>query len=355
MKQLETVKLTIDGKEVTARKGLAIMQAARSVGIEIPHLCYHERLSATGACRMCVVEVKGAKALVTSCTTPVSEGMEVLTQSERTRKARRVIIELLVSNHPLDCMTCELSGCCKLQDYAYEYGVKGSRFAGEKAEFPIQDENGFIVRDYSKCILCGRCVLACAEVRYRNVIDFTGRGFSTKIAAPYDGELAKNTCEFCGECVAVCPVGALTERPRIGAGREWDLKKVRTVCPYCGVGCVLELSVADNRIVRSTAPEGEGPNKGSLCVKGRFGLDFVGHPDRLMKPLVRRNGKLVESTWDEALDLVAGKLSKIRKNSGPDSIGFFSSAKATNEENYIFQKFARAVVGTNNVDHCAHL
>ncbi len=350
-----TVTLNIDGKEINATPGQTIMQAADAAGIEIPRLCYHERLPATGACRMCVVEVKGARALVTSCTTPVSNGMEILTQSERVRKARRMIIELLVSNHPLDCMTCELAGNCKLQDYAYEYGVKGSRFKGEKAEFPIQDDNGFIVRDYSKCILCGRCVLACAEVRYRNVIDFTGRGFRTKIATPYDGELEKGICEFCGECVAVCPVGALTERTRAGSGREWELKKVRTVCPYCGVGCVLELSVAGNRIVRSTAPEDEGPNRGSLCVKGRFGLDFVGHPDRLKAPLVRKNGELVESSWDEALDLVVGKLGEIKKNSGPDSIGFFSSAKATNEDNFIFQKFARAVIGTNNVDHCAHL
>jgi predicted molibdopterin-dependent oxidoreductase YjgC len=192
-------------------------------------------------------------------------------------------------------------------------------------------------------------------VRFRNVIDFTGRGFSTKIATPYDGPLSKETCEFCGECVAVCPVGALTEKSRAGAGREWDFKKVRTICPYCGVGCTLELSVANGRIVRSTAPEDEGTNEGSLCVKGRFGLEFVNHPDRLKTPLVRKDGELVESTWDEALGIVADKLTGIKGKSGPDSIGFFSSAKATNEENYIFQKFARAVVGTNNIDHCAHL
>jgi formate dehydrogenase alpha subunit len=351
----DAVTLTINGREIEAQPGQTIFAAASEAGIEIPHLCYHERLPATGACRMCVVEVKGARALVTSCTTPVSDGMEVQTDSERVRKARRIIIELLVSNHPLDCMTCELAGNCRLQDYAYEYGVKGSRFEGEKAEFPLQDDNGFIVRDYSKCILCGRCVSACAQVRYRNVIDFTGRGFKTKIATPYDGELDKNTCEFCGECVAVCPVGALTERERVGKGREWEFTKVRTTCPYCGVGCTLELSVKDGRIVRSTAPEDEGTNKGSLCVKGRFGLGFVDHPDRLRTPLVRKNGKLVESTWDEALDLVASKLKEIKENTGADSIGFFSSAKATNEENFVFQKFARAVIGTNNVDHCAHL
>jgi formate dehydrogenase alpha subunit len=349
------VKLRIDGREIETEKGNTILQAARDAGFDIPHLCYHDRLPATGACRMCVVEVEGARALVTSCTTPVSNGMEIYTNSDRVRKARKMIIELLVSNHPLDCMTCEMAGNCKLQDYAYEYEVKGSRFMGEKAEFPVQDDNGFIVRDYSKCILCGRCVSACANVRHRNTIDFTGRGFKTKIATPYDGPLTKETCEFCGECVAVCPVGALTEKSRIGAGREWEFKKVRTICPYCGVGCTLELSIANGRIVRSTAPEDEGTNTGSLCVKGRFGLDFVSHPDRLKYPLVRRKGKLTESTWDEALDLIAKKLTEIKDSSGPDSVGFFSSAKATNEENYIFQKFARAVVGTNNVDHCAHL
>jgi predicted molibdopterin-dependent oxidoreductase YjgC len=347
--------LTIDGKEVKAPAGLTIFKAARLAGVKIPHLCYHDRLPATGACRMCVVEVEGARALVTSCTTPIAESMVVHTNSERVRKARRMVIELLVSNHPLDCMTCEMAGACKLQDYAYEYGVKESRFRGERASFPVQDDNGFIVRDYSKCILCGRCVWACASLRYRNVIDFTERGFRTKIATPYDGPLTKDACEFCGECVAVCPVGALTEKPRAGTGREWDFKKVRTICPYCGVGCTLELSVADDRIIRSTAPEDEGTNRGSLCVKGRFGLDFVGHPDRLKTPLVRKNGELVEATWDEALDTVAQNLATTREKHGPSSIGFFSSAKATNEENFIFQKFARAVIGTNNVDHCAHL
>jgi len=351
----DKVDLTINGRNLTVPAGQTIFTTARDAGIEIPHLCYHDRLPATGACRMCVVEVEGARALVTSCTTPVSQGMVIQTHSERVRKTRRMIIELLVSNHPLDCMTCELTGACKLQDYAYEYGVSSSRFDGEKINLPIQDSNGFIVRDYSKCILCGRCVEACASIRHRHAIDFSGRGFFTKIATPYDGPLSKETCEFCGECVAVCPVGALTEKSRAGSGREWELKKVRTVCPYCGVGCTLELSVKDNKIVRSTAPEDEGTNKGSLCVKGRFALDFVGHPDRLKTPLVRKDGKLVEASWDEALDTVAGKLKEIKGKSGPDSVAFFSSAKVTNEENYILQKFARAVVGTNNVDHCAHL
>ncbi len=350
-----SVTLHIDGKEVEAPPGQTIFLAARTANIEIPHLCYHDRLPASGACRMCVVEVEGARALVTSCTTPVAEGMEIHTNSDRVRKARRMIIELLVSNHPLDCMTCEKAGDCKLQDYAYEYGVEGSRFEGEKNLLPIQDDNGFIVRDYSKCILCGRCVQACASVRYRNAIDFTGRGFTTKIATPYDGPLDKETCEFCGECVAVCPVGALTEKSRAGGGREWELKKVQTTCPYCGVGCTLELSVRDGRIIRSTAPEGVGANQGSLCVKGRFGLEFVNHPDRLRTPLIRKKGELAEATWDEALDLVAEKLKETKEMHGPDAIGFFSSAKATNEENYVLQKFARAVVGTNNVDHCAHL
>jgi predicted molibdopterin-dependent oxidoreductase YjgC len=351
----DSVTLVIDGRELKTQPGQTIFTAAREAGIKIPHLCYHDRLPPTGACRLCVVEAKGARALVTSCTTPVSEGMEIYTNSDRVRKARKTIIELLVSNHPLDCMTCELAGNCKLQDYAYEYGVKSSRFQGEKAEFPLQDDNGFIVRDYSKCILCGRCVWACANLRYRNVIDFTGRGFKTKIATSYDGPMTTETCEFCGECVAVCPVGALTEKERIGAGREWDFEKVRTICPYCGVGCTLELSIKNGRIVRSTAPEDEGTNCGSLCAKGRFGLGFVNHPDRLKTPLVRKNGELVESTWEEALGLIAKRLTEIKEESGPDAVGFFSSAKATNEENFIFQKFARAVIGTNNVDHCAHL
>jgi len=348
--------MKIDGKEIEAESGKTVLQVAKDVGIEIPHLCYHPRLPPTAACRLCVVEVKGARSLAASCALPVSENLEVFTNTERVRKARRLVIDLLLSNHPLDCLTCEMAGKCDLQKYAYELGIKETSFKGEKTAFGVRDSEPFFVRDYDKCILCGRCVSACAEVRHRYVIDFSHRGFATRITTPYDLPLLEGNCEFCGECVSVCPVGALVEKSRIRAVRNWELKKTQTICPYCGVGCTLELHTYKNRIVNVTAPDGVGVNQGSLCVKGRFGVaEFVNSSERLRKPLIRRDGKLEEASWDEALKTVASRLKEIKEKYGGQALGFFSSAKCTNEENYLLQKFARAVLGTNNIEHCARL
>jgi len=353
---MKKVRLKIDGKTITAEEGKTILQAAEDAGIEIPHLCYHPRLPATGACRLCVVEVKGARALVASCAYPVRKGLEVFTNTERVKRARRLVIELLLSNHALDCLTCELSGRCDLQRYAYELGIKESRFIGEKSSFGIHDEDPFFVRDYDKCILCGRCVAACELIRHRSVIDFAHRGFRTKITTPFDIPLLDGDCEFCGECVGVCPVGALIEKQKLNTVRYWDTKTTDTICPYCGVGCTVRLHTYKGRVINVTAPEGIGVNSGSLCVKGRFGIaEFVNSPRRLTTPLVRKNGRLVPTTWKEALQTVADRLTEIKEKYGADSIGFYSSAKCTNEDNYILQKFARAVIGTNNIEHCARL
>jgi len=355
----EKVKLTIDGKEVEVPAGLTIMEAADSIGIYIPHLCYNPTykkfLLPSSSCRICVVEVEGMKNLIASCSYPVSSGMVVRTNSERVQKARRVTLELLLSSHPMDCMTCEISGRCELEKVAYELGVPSSSFQGERVNYPIDTSNPFIIRDYNKCILCGRCVAACAEIQYNNAIDFSNRGFRTKIATAYDRPLQESTCEFCGRCVSVCPVGALTEKMRRGRGREWELKKFTTICPYCGCGCTIELNVKDNKIVKITADPFVGINEGSLCVKGKFGYDFVSHPDRLKMPLIKKDGKFVECRWEEALKYTADKLKELKERYGPDAIAGLSSAKCTNEENYLFQKFMRAVTGTNNVDHCARL
>jgi formate dehydrogenase alpha subunit len=356
---MNEVKLQIDRKEVSCIEGTTIFEAARSVGIEIPHLCYMENMLPTSDCRLCVVEVEGARNLVASCSCPVTNSMVVRTNTERVIKARRLVIELLLSDHPFDCMICEKSGACELERYAYELGVATTRFQGEKHDYPLDETNPFFVRDYNKCILCERCVKACSDVQFVEAIDFAHRGFSTKVATPYDRSLLDSTCIFCGQCVAACPVGALVEKTRRLKGREWEFTKVRTVCPYCGVGCTIELNVKDDRIVKVTAPENGVVNQGRLCVKGKFGIDFVHSPDRLTAPLIRKGekgeGQFRQASWDEALDLVADKLSEIRGKSGADSLAVLSSAKCTNEENYLMQKFARAVLNTNNIDHCARL
>ena len=266
-----------------------------------------------------------------------------------------MIVELLLSNHPHDCLTCEKAGDCALQEYAYQLGVKEPSFVGETVPVePVQDGPA-ILHDRSKCILCGRCVAICQNVQASGAIDFLGRGFDTCISLPPGQSREESVCAECGNCIDVCPTGALSFAAAKGAGRSWEMEQVATICPYCGCGCTIVLNVRDNRIVQITGRAGLGVNEGLLCVKGRFGFDFIGHPERLAEPLVRRNGELAPASWDEALDLVAERLSQIKEQSGPDAIAALASAKCTNEENYIMQKFARAVLGTNNVDHCARL
>jgi formate dehydrogenase alpha subunit len=356
---MNTVTLQIDGREVSVAEGTTVFEAARGAGIEIPHLCFMENLTPSAACRLCVVEVEGSRNLVASCAHPATNNMVVSTNTERVTRARRLAIDLLLSDHPFDCMTCEDSGDCELEKYAYELGVSTTRFKGGKHAYPLDETNPFFVRDYNKCILCERCVKACNDVQFVEAINYAHRGFDTKVAAPFDRSLLDSTCIFCGQCVASCPVGALTEKTRRFKGREWELKKVATVCPYCGVGCNIELNVKDNRIVKVTSPVNSVVNQGRLCVKGKFGFDFVHSPERLTSPLVREGekgeGKFREASWEEALSLVAERLTDIKNQSGPDSLAVLASAKCTNEENYLMQKFARAVVGTNNIDHCARL
>jgi predicted molibdopterin-dependent oxidoreductase YjgC len=371
------VKLKIDGQKVTVRKLSTILDAARKLDIPVPTLCHHPELSPFGGCRLCLVEIKGSPKPVTACTTFAREGMEVTTTSPRLEDLRRTTLELILSDHPKDCMVCERAGDCKLQELAYFYGIRENRFEGERRIYTKKDNNPFVERDMEKCILCGKCVRICDEIQGVGAIDFAYRGLKTKIVPPFERDL---DCEFCGQCVAVCPTGALTGKMWTNRGRQ-NFKEVDTVCTYCGCGCNITLFVRHNQVVRVSSRE-DTINEGWLCAKGRFAYGFINNPDRLTKPLIRiapketpplakggiRGGKpylaeggnggvnsssFKEVSWDEALDYITEKLKETKDKYGSDSIGGLSSARCTTEENYLFQKFMRAVIGTNNVDHCA--
>ena len=348
-------KLTvnINGKNCRAEEGMTILWAANTLGISIPTLCHEIRLKPFGACRVCVVEVDGESALLPACATKIKSGMTIRTDSERVLNARKAVIELLLSNHPVDCMTCDACGDCRLQDLAHEYGVRESRYFTKPENGVKDDRNCMIKFDHDKCILCGRCVRICNEVQQDKAIDFIGRGYEMSIGPAFNDSLLDSSCVLCGQCVSTCPVGALTEKQASGKGRDWELKKVQTVCSYCGVGCNIFLNVKDNKVVKTTSKVGTIPNDGNLCIKGRFGNDMIHHKDRLTEPLIKKNGKFEEVTWDEAYSFVANKLENIKDENGPDSITCVGSSRCTNEENYLIQKFARAVIGTNNIDECA--
>jgi formate dehydrogenase (NADP+) alpha subunit len=352
----DLVKIKVNGKTISTLKGKSILETCLSNNINIPHLCYDPRLRAQGACRLCIVELKGFQEPVASCVTKVKEGMEINTDTDHVKKLVRLNLELILSDHPLDCMTCELCGNCTLQDLAYEYDIKENEFKGKTHEKKVFQDNPFIFRDNEKCILCGRCVRICDDVVGANAIGYAGRGFECEIIPAFEQPLTDTTCVFCGNCISTCPVGALQPIPYLKKARVWQTSKTKTVCPYCGVGCVLDLQVKDNQIVDVTSEIGKNVNMGNLCVKGKFGLDFVSSPKRLTSPLIREKGQAFRKTsWEAASQTVADRLGSIKEKYGPDSIAVLSSAKCTNEENFLMSKFARAAIGTNNIDHCARL
>jgi predicted molibdopterin-dependent oxidoreductase YjgC len=345
------VNIKIDGRKLSVPKETTIMEAAQSAGIDIPSLCYHKRLPPIGSCNMCIVEIKGQPEPVTSCNTPVKRGLEIITESEALHGQRIVNLKKILQHHALDCPICDKAGECDLQNIVYRFGITEVPFKPREQKRDDAYATSLIRYWPERCIMCRRCVTACQSIKGIGAIDILGEGEEAKLVP-----VAADKCKSCGECMFVCPTGALTENLSRYKGRPWLGQRVKTTCPYCGCGCQLELGVLDNRVISASATNADdGVNQGSLCVKGRFGYEFIGDDNRLKTPLIKENGRLREATWDEALDLTAKRLSAIKNEFGPDSIAGLSSARVTNEENYLFQKFMRAVIGTNNVDHCARL
>lgn len=350
---LNTVNITINGKTLSVPDNYSVLEAAGQAQINIPTLCHLKGVNEIGSCRMCVVEVKGARVLQASCVLPVSEGLVVDTNTPSVISSRKNTLELLLSNHKTNCLVCEKNAQCKLQDYCYEYDVEKNPFDNLEPDFPIDASNCFYTVDKNKCILCRKCVAVCSKVQCTNAIGLSERGDKSHISVPMEGKMIESRCVSCGNCVEACPVGALTPK-RKNKFRPWEVKKIRTICSYCGVGCEMKLLVKNNNVVGVEASNGAA-NKGMLCVKGRFGFDFINHSDRLKKPLIKKDGKFVESSWEEAYDLIAMKFTDIKAQYGPNALAGLASARVTNEENYLFQKMIRAAIGTNNVDHCARL
>lgn len=353
------VKITINGEVHEFPEGTMLIDAARSLGIKVPTLCHDERMKPTSACRMCVMDVGGR--LMTSCSTVIWEGMVVETDNSKVKKSRRDVVDLLFSNHPNDCLTCEATGDCKLQEYCYEYGVKEGSYRSENNKnYKIDRKTSqFLNYDPNKCILCGKCVAMCSEIQKSHALTIQNRGFESKMATPFEIGFDESTCVSCGNCASVCPTGALRPKKK-KPYRPWEVKKTRTTCPYCAVGCQLNLITKGNEVVGAEPYKGEymteTSNGGILCVKGRFAYNFINNKDRLRTPLIKNaDGEFEEATWDEALSLIAEKLGGIKEEFGPEYIAGFSCARATNEDNYVMQKFMRAAIGTNNVDHCARV
>ena len=346
---MNTILLTIDNQDVISQKGITILEAAKNAGIIIPTLCFHERLNPIGSCRLCVVEVEGQDEPVTACTTPAQNGMSVTTRSDRLFHMRQEALKRILANHPLDCPVCDKAGACKLQDLTFEYDIKSIGCQVPKRNLIPAYQTTFIKHWPERCILCLRCVSACREIQNIGALDIENTEEGPRLIFNPD------KCVSCGECVQVCPVGGMLEKKSSFRWRSWETTQVRTTCPYCGVGCQQLLHVKNGKIVQVTGVDDAEPNKGSLCVKGRYGFDFVHSQERLTTPQIKENGEFRPASWDEALNLVAERLQKIKIAHGPDSIGVLSSARITNEDNYIANKFTRAVLKTNNIDHCARL
>jgi len=342
------ITMEIDGLTVQVPEGLNLVDAARSVGIKIPNLCHLEHMRGVGACRMCVVEVEGMRVPNTACTMKTKEGLKITTDSEQIKDLRKMVINLILSMHPLDCMTCPKAGVCWLQDLAYQLDVRDSDYARKSFDFEIDNSNGFIERDPNYCILCGKCVRVC-NAQNTNILEIMGRGVGSKVTTELDKPLHETDCTFCGNCLDACPVNAILESGRRQKGREWELFKTETLCTLCGTACPIEVREKDGMVLKITSPK---PNS-FICAVGRFAYDSLTAETRVIMPMVRSNGELKETSWEEALKIVSDKLAVARSN--PAKAAILASAAVTNEDAYMLQKLGRAVIGTNNVDSTASL
>jgi formate dehydrogenase major subunit len=354
----ETVTLTIDGQTVTAPAGTSILRAAQMLGTAIPKLCATDSLEAFGSCRLCPVEIEGRPGTPAACTTPVAEGMAVSTQTPRLAKLRRNVMELYISDHPLDCLTCAANGDCELQDMAGAVGLREVRYGYEgenHLDLPCDSSNPYFDFDPSKCIVCSRCVRACDEVQGTLALTVEGRGFGSKIT-PSQGELfLSSECVSCGACVQACPTAALTEKSVIEIGQPEH--KVVTTCAYCGVGCAFEAQMRGEQLVRMVPWKDGKANHGHSCVKGRFAWGYATHRERILKPMIRASidQPWREVSWEEAIAHTASEFKRIAAKHGRGALGAISSSRCTNEETYLVQKLVRAGFGNNNIDTCARV
>ena len=346
------VNITVDGKKLAVPAGTLLIEACKSVGIEVPSFCYYPGLSLQGACRMCLVKIEKMPKLQTACTTVVTEGMVVSTDIDEVRQARKAMLELVLANHPLDCPVCDAGGECELQDMTFSYGAAESKLIDIKNHKDEQQWSPVVYFDRPRCIMCYRCVRVCGEGMDVWALGTANRG-SAQLIVPNHSDYLE--CEECGMCIDICPVGALTSGAYRYKTRPWEMKHVGTVCTHCADGCKTTLGVRRSptgmQIVRGDNREKSGINGDFLCIKGRYAFDFANHDDRIRKPLIRKDGRHVPATYDQAYEHIALRLKQIREQHGGQAIGVIGSARTSNEENYLLQKFARLVLGTNNIDH----